>query len=237
MKSGLIINTFVRVIENFLHGHSLKLTIWCQNQLGTAHKVPKLLSAIFIAKSVLLFTSRVSSVFCHGTSIEGAQQTTWLQRARSVSKPHIWSFSGSSCVCVRLSGWNIMGIRGERNTWLSCTVFFFAHAQRNATRTIDYRATYIYGIEKGCMLLVVLHWATLKYSTKYLALAKINCNVTFWSCLLSSCMSELWSYSQRKQGSVVFLRGRSSCLNFIHLSNQKPGAHSMILFVQAASSR
>ena len=26
------------------------------------------------------------------------------------------------CLSVRLTRWNIMGMRGERNTWLSCTV-------------------------------------------------------------------------------------------------------------------
>ena len=26
------------------------------------------------------------------------------------------------CPCVRLSGWNIMGMHSKRNTWLSCTV-------------------------------------------------------------------------------------------------------------------
>ena len=45
-----------------------------------------------------------------------------------MSEPHICSFSGSLsdcvsvCPCVRLSGWNIMGMRGERNTWLSGNV-------------------------------------------------------------------------------------------------------------------
>ena len=70
-----------------------------------------------------------------------------------MSEPHICLFSGSSsdrasvCPCVRLSvcpfvcltGWNIMGMHGEKNTWLSCTVFFFffVHAQHNATRTTN----------------------------------------------------------------------------------------------------
>ena len=51
--------------------------------------------------------------------------------------PHyICSFSGSSsdraaCPFVCLTGWNIMGMCGERNTWLSCTVFV-ARAQDDA---------------------------------------------------------------------------------------------------------
>ena len=47
-------------------------------------------------------------------------------------------------------------------------------------------------------------------------------------------MYELSSYSQWKRGSVVFLRGCSSCLK-LRLSNQKPRAHSMILFVHMAA--
>ena len=41
-------------------------------------------------------------------------------------------------------------------------------------RIIDYRATYVYGIGNGCTPLIVLHWAALKRSSKYIALAKIN---------------------------------------------------------------
>ena len=40
--------------------------------------------------------------------------------------------------------------------------------------TIDYRATYVYGIGNGHALPIVLHWAALKHSPKYLALTKIN---------------------------------------------------------------
>ena len=53
----------------------------------------------------------------------------------SVCKPHICSFSESSCVCtsvcpyVHLTGLNIIGMRGERNM---CIVYV-VHAQHNAT--------------------------------------------------------------------------------------------------------
>ena len=40
--------------------------------------------------------------------------------------------------------------------------------------TIDYRATYVYGIGNECVPLIVLHWAALKRSSKYIVLAKIN---------------------------------------------------------------
>ena len=40
--------------------------------------------------------------------------------------------------------------------------------------TIDYRATYVYGIENGHVLLIVLHWAALIPSSEYIALAKTN---------------------------------------------------------------
>ena len=40
--------------------------------------------------------------------------------------------------------------------------------------TIDYRATYVYGIGNKHALLIVLHWAALKRSSEYIALAKIN---------------------------------------------------------------
>ena len=39
---------------------------------------------------------------------------------------------------------------------------------------IDYRATYVYGIGNGRAPPIVLHWAALKHSPEYLALAKIN---------------------------------------------------------------
>ena len=39
---------------------------------------------------------------------------------------------------------------------------------------INYRATYIYGIGNGHALPIVLHWAALKHSPEYIALAKIN---------------------------------------------------------------
>ena len=40
--------------------------------------------------------------------------------------------------------------------------------------TIDYRATYIYGIGNGRVPPIVLYWAALKHSPEYLVLAKIN---------------------------------------------------------------
>ena len=52
--------------------------------------------------------------------------------------------------------------------------------------TIDYRATYVYGIGNGRAPLIVLHWAALKRSSEYIALAKINWKVTFCSHLSSS---------------------------------------------------
>ena len=54
---------------------------------------------------------------------------------------------------------------------------------------IDYKATYIYGIGNGRALPIVLHWAALKHSPEYLALAKINWKVTFWSHSSSLCTS------------------------------------------------
>ena len=52
--------------------------------------------------------------------------------------------------------------------------------------TIDYRATYVYGIGSGCVLHIVLHWTALIPSSEYIVLAKINRKVTFCSYLLSS---------------------------------------------------
>ena len=49
-----------------------------------------------------------------------------------------------------------------------------ANLQQIILSSIDYRATYINGIGNGCVPLIVLHRATLKYSPKYLALTKIN---------------------------------------------------------------
>ena len=47
-------------------------------------------------------------------------------------------------------------------------------AQARPNYTIDYRATYIYGIGNGNTPLIALHWAALILSSKYKALAKIN---------------------------------------------------------------
>ena len=41
-------------------------------------------------------------------------------------------------------------------------------------KAIDYRATDAYGIGNGRALPIVLHWAALKHSPEYLALANIN---------------------------------------------------------------
>ena len=46
--------------------------------------------------------------------------------------------------------------------------------QHASANTIDYRATYVYGIGNGRAPPIVLHWAALKHSPEYLALAKIN---------------------------------------------------------------
>ena len=55
---------------------------------------------------------------------------------------------------------------------------------------IDYRTTYVYGIGNEHTPLIVLHWAALKQSSEYIALAKINWKVTFavhWSSSLMNC--------------------------------------------------
>ena len=46
--------------------------------------------------------------------------------------------------------------------------------------------TYVYGIGNGRAPLIVLHWAALKRSSEYIALANINWKVTFCSHLSSS---------------------------------------------------
>ena len=40
--------------------------------------------------------------------------------------------------------------------------------------SIDYRATYVHGIGNGCAPLIVLHWAALIPSSKYIAFTKAN---------------------------------------------------------------
>ena len=41
-----------------------------------------------------------------------------------------------------------------------------------STMTIDYRATYAYGIGNGCVPLIVLHWAALIPSSEYIYSAR-----------------------------------------------------------------
>ena len=51
--------------------------------------------------------------------------------------------------------------------WVKMTLYMYSVV-------IDYRATYVYRIGNGRAPPIVLHWAALKHSPEYLALAKIN---------------------------------------------------------------
>ena len=74
--------------------------------------------------------SKCSSMNVLTTHIIGGER----ERAPNCSFSRSLSDRVSVCPCVHLSGWNIMGMHGERNTWLSC---FIAHAQHNTARTTN----------------------------------------------------------------------------------------------------
>ena len=88
---------------------------------------------------------------------------------------------------------------------------------------IDYRGTCVYGIRNRHTPPIVLHWAALKHSPEYLALASINWKVTFLNHLSSSCMNS-WAVHSKNGGRWWSWEVVRLVWSFVRLLDQKPGA-------------